>query len=63
MHTRISGGESDTEVNEFAVIPWGAPRESRTVKMVIPVAYLLHTRRKCCCSIVVRDIYGHLTKE
>jgi hypothetical protein len=20
------------------------------------VAYLLHTRRKCCCSIVVRDM-------
>jgi len=32
------GGVSDTEVKEFAVIPWSLPSRSRVVMIVTPVA-------------------------
>lgn len=34
----MSGGSSDTELNELAVIPTGSPRGPTAVTMVIPVA-------------------------
>jgi hypothetical protein len=37
MQTRINGGESDTEVKEFAVKPRGAPTSSSVVTTVTPV--------------------------
>src|SRR3546814_4727009 len=38
MHTRSSGGSSETEVKLFAVSPTGVPAGSSAVTIVIPVA-------------------------
>ena len=54
--TSTSGGASDTEVKELAVIPCAAPEASRTVATVIPLANLPQIRRNCCFSIL--DIAG-----
>src|ERR1017187_6606773 len=55
-HTRTSGGVSETEVKELAVMPCEAPEASRTVTTVMPLANLPQMRRNCCCS--VRDKAG-----
>src|SRR5260370_34726131 len=36
-HTKISMGSSETEVNEFAVMPWILPGSRSTVTTVTPV--------------------------
>jgi hypothetical protein len=46
MHTSTSGGINETDVNEFTVMPWGAPAESNTVVMATPVVNWAHALRK-----------------
>src|SRR5450759_4576554 len=46
MHTRMSGGLMDTEVNELTVSPWGVPLGARSETIVIPVANCAHAFRK-----------------
>ena len=40
-----SGGESETDVKELTVNPWGTPPASKTVAMVTPVANRPQARR------------------
>ena len=42
----MSGGSSDTELNELIVIPRGSPWRPKAVMTVIPVAKLPRVRRK-----------------
>ena len=46
MQTRISGGFSETAVNELAVNPNGLPLESATVAIVTPEAKRAQNSRK-----------------
>src|ERR1700691_3074449 len=57
-HTRTSGGTSDTEVKELAVMPCAAPLASCTVTTVMPLANLPQMRRNCCFSIRERGGSG-----
>src|SRR6266700_5493918 len=48
--TRTSGGSSDTEATELAVIPIGRPAGSRVVRTVTPVAKRPSSWRNCAGS-------------
>ncbi len=45
-----SGGDSDTELNEFAVRPMSAPSGARAVTMVTPVANMPSEARNSCAE-------------
>src|SRR5438128_8126393 len=56
MHTRTSGGSSDTDVNELAVKPRGEPSGWIVVTTVTPVTNAPSARRnsarsKGCCAV------------
>src|SRR5215470_11677197 len=51
MHTRTSGGSSDTEVKEFAVKPRGVPSGCSVVTTVTPVAKAPRAWRKALGSM------------
>jgi len=51
MQTSTSGGDADTEVNEFMVIPTGSSAWFRTVATATPVANFPHAFRKLTSSI------------
>jgi hypothetical protein len=63
MQIRIRGGEHETDVNEFAVMPYGVPSLPLTVATVMPVANRAHARRNVTASMGARERSDELDKS
>jgi hypothetical protein len=61
--TRIIGGSSETDVNEFADIPVGAPSPPNAVSTVTPVGRWASTRRYSAAVILLSSVTGESESE
>src|ERR1700733_12200804 len=61
--TRIIGGSSETDANEFAAIPVGIPSSPNAVSTVTPVGRWASTRRYSAAVILLSSVTGESASE